>query len=285
MRKRLIGLGALAALGGALHWQARRMAARIAANPDPYTLDELLRVPGGERVYLTRPDGTRLRAVALGEGQTVVFSHGFGGDLTEWNVIWERLQGQYRLICYDHRGHSGSSIGSGGVSSAVMAADLEAVLNHFDVQDGLLVGHSMGGFLSLIFLLNHARTATARLRRALIVASFAGDVANGAPQTRLQIPLIASGVLPALAQHHAPLIPILRALEQENYYPRLGEITLPCLIVCGDADKTTPKHHSEQLAAGIPQATFIRVPGAGHLLNWEAPQVLVDAIQATWEAQ
>jgi non-heme chloroperoxidase len=314
MRKRIIGLGALAGLVGAVHWQARRMAVQITANPDPYTLDELLRVPSGEQVFIERPDGTRLRAIVAGKGRTVVFAHGYGTDLSEWNVIWERLRGTHRLICYDQRGHGGSSIGTDGIGSAVMADDLGAVLDHFDVQDGLLVGHSMGGFLSLIFLLDHARKAGARLRRALIVASFAGDVTNGAPQTRLQIPLIQSGVLPALtrtytygwafaatlfgprpfasgveafrrvfsAQNHAPLVPILRALEQENYYPRLGEIGLPCLILCGDGDKTTPKHHSENLVAGIPGATFVRVPEVGHIINWEAPEPILDAIRSTW---
>lgn len=73
-------------------------------------------------------------------------------------------------------------------TTQVMADDIKAVLEYFDVTDGILVGHSMGGFLSIIFMLAYPTIAAARLQRCLIVGSFAGDIARGAPQTRAQIP-------------------------------------------------------------------------------------------------
>ncbi len=305
----MVGLGALA---GGVHRAARRHVARIEATPDPYTLGELLREPEGREVTVERPDGTRLRALVDGEeGPTLVFVHGYGATLVEWNVIWRRLRGRYRLIAFDGRGHGRSTVGAGGVSSRAMAADLAAVLDHFDVRGGTLIGHSMGGFVSVRCLLDHPGVTRARLARAIIVASFAGDVTRGAPQPRLHIPLIASGVMPALcrtrtygwlfmgaqfgrvrfasgvealrrvfvAQDHGRLIPILRALQRENDYPRLSEISLPCTVICGDADDTTPRHHSETLARDIPGARFVGVPGCGHILNWEAPEVITQAIE------
>lgn len=304
--------GALGALGGAVHLAALANVRRIERTPDPYTLDELLEEPQGNEVVIERPDGTRLRAVSVGEGEgePIVFSHGYGATAFEWNVLWKRLRGTHRLIAYDHRGHGRSSVGAQGISSGAMAADLAAVLEFFDVRGGLLVGHSMGGFLSIIALLDHPEVLTQRLRHALIVASFAGDVSRGAPQTRLQIPLIETGIMPALCrtetygwlfmgsqfgrrrfasgveafrrvfnrQDHAQLVPILRALQNESYYPRLAEIRVPCTVMCGDADDTTPKHHSQTLARDISGARFILVPGSGHIINWEAPDAIEAAI-------
>jgi pimeloyl-ACP methyl ester carboxylesterase len=240
-----------------------------------------------------------------------VFSHGYGATLLEWNIIWSLLQNEYRLIAYDQRGHGRSSIGADGISSAAMAGDLGAVLESFDVQDGVLVGHSMGGFLSLIFLLNHSVVARAHLAHAIIVGSFAGDIGRGAPQTRLQLPLIQSGIMQRLAltetygwafvaslagarpapamveafrqlfaaQRQRALVPIVRAFLAENYYSRLGEIDLPCTIVYGLNDKTTPALHSEAISQGIPDARLVRVPSAGHLINWEVPERIAEIIQ------
>jgi non-heme chloroperoxidase len=55
---------------------------------------------------------------------------------------------------------------------------------------------------------------------------------------------------------------------------------VPSVVMVGSADRTTPRSHSARLAAGIANARLITVPGAGHMLNWEAPEpeVLVDAI-------
>ena len=52
------------------------------------------------------------------------------------------------------------------------------MLEYFDVQDGVLIGHSMGGFLSLIFLLNHLEAARAHLSHAIIHIGEPSDIAR-----------------------------------------------------------------------------------------------------------
>jgi pimeloyl-ACP methyl ester carboxylesterase len=299
------------ALAGLLHLAARANVRRIKNNPDPYPLDVLTHEPEGEEVIIERPDGTLIRAMSAGSGPPIVFAHGYGASVQEWNLIWSLLRNDHCLIAYDQRGHGRSTIGVDGIGSAPMAADLGAVLDYFDVRDGVLVGHSMGGFLSIIFMLNHPDIAEAHLARAMIVGSFAGDVGRGAPQTRLQIPLIQSGIMqrltqtetygwaftaslagahpaPAMveafrqlfaAQRHSELVPILRALLAENYYSRLGEIAIPCTVIYGLNDKTTPALHSKAIYEGIPNARLVSVPEAGHLINWEAPERIAELIR------
>jgi non-heme chloroperoxidase len=298
---------------GLVHLAARSKAARLRSMPDRYPLHVLSKEPEGTEVFIDRPDGTRLRAIHCGEGPTVVLAHGYGVSLAEWNVIWDLLVGTgVRVIAFDQRGHGKSTIGSDGIGAAPMSGDYKAILEHFDVHDGVLVGHSMGTFLTVLFLLNHAESARERLRGVVLISPTAGDVTRGAPQSRIQIPLIQSGLMsrlvrsetygclfglslmgdepsPAaieafnrvfLEQDHDRLVPILKALAMENHYPRLGEIQMPCVVICGEKDRTTPAWHSRRLGAEIAGARNVWVPGKGHLLNWEAPEQVVDAIRS-----
>lgn len=303
----------LAGAIGAAGWSAiHRAVARIEANPDPYPRELLARELEGEEVLIDRPDGTVLRAISAGEGPAVVLAHGFGVTADEWNLVWDALvERGRRVIAFDQRGHGRSTLGSDGSGSAAMAGDYVAVLEHFDVHDGVLVGHSMGGFVAIRAVLDHPSLAQ-RLRGLVLFATWAGRIQDGAPLNRLQMPLLKSGLLQKLArtktigtlfgavqsgtrpspamisvfqeifvqQHHQALLPIAQAFAAEDRYPRLGEIQVPTTVIVGAADRTTPRGHAERLAAGVPGARLITVPEAGHLLNWEAegPAVLLETI-------
>ncbi|OBI81080.1 alpha/beta fold hydrolase [Mycobacterium sp. 1245805.9] len=311
MRKRV----GIASAAGLLGWgAAQAAAARIRRNPDPFPRERLTAEPDGEHVSITRPDGTVLHALVAGQGPPVVLVHGYTARVLEWNFVWDELQAKgFRVIAFDQRGHGRSTLGSDGIGSEPMAADLAAVLAHFDVRDGVLVGHSMGGFVTIRAVLDHADVAP-RLRGLVLFATWAGRILDGAPQNRLQIPLLQYGVLQRMMrnetvamlfgaaqcgthpspvmvsvfvdffnQHldeHGPLLPIVRAFSQEDRYPRLGEISVPTTVMVGSADRTTPTSHSRRLAEGIPGARLVTVPDAGHLLNWEAPDELIKVVES-----
>ena len=251
----LAGGTALVGAMGVAGWGAARAAvAAIERNPDPFPRDQLAREPEGEEVLIHRPDGTVIRAVVAGEGPTVVLANAYGTPLAEWNIVWDKLLDHgHRVIAFDPRGHGRSTIGSAGIGSESMAADDAAVLEHFDVRDGVLVGHSTGGFIAIRALLDHPELA-GRLRGLVLCASWAGRILDGAPQNWLQIPLLQSGVMqqlvrtrtgrvligasmggkhpsPAmiavgcdmfLQQDHRPLLPILRACHARGSLPAPG---------------------------------------------------------------
>jgi len=265
-------------------------------------------MPGDER-FIERPDGTRIRTRSLGDGaDTVVLAHGYGFTMDEWNIIAPMLaERDFRVIAFDQRGHGHSTPGSDGIGSIQMAGDYDAVIRGYDVEDAILVGHSMGGFLSMLYMLEHG---TDRLRAALLMATFAGDVSRDNAQNKLQIPLLETGILMALvgippigtlfvrsltgrpfdpamtrpvldvmrAQDHRALVPILKALSDESHYARLGAIDIPCSIIVGTLDHTTPPFHTDEMHARIPNSTLERLPNKGHLLNWEAPEAIVEHI-------
>ena len=81
-------------------------------------------------------------------------------------------------------------------------------------------------------------------------------------------------------QHGGSLLPMMQAAVREDRYPRLAEITVPTVVVVGSADLATPPRHSRRLADGIPGARLITVPDAGHMLNGEGADELVEVIES-----
>ncbi|MFK7800726.1 MAG: alpha/beta fold hydrolase [Anaerolineae bacterium] len=293
----------------------KRNVDKIKQNAERYPLSVLSQNPKGETVMIDRPDGGKIHTIVAGEGDDVVLAHGYGATLIEWNIVMDQLVSDgYRVIALDLMGHGKSTIGSGGIGTKQMGASFKQVLEHFDVQSGILVGHSTGGFLSISTLLNFPEVAD-RLKGLILLASTAGDVSKGAPQNKLQIPLIKSGIMTTLiksdlfgypfgasimgespyasairvfvdaflAQDHSKLVPILKEIDETSYYDRLGEINVPTVVICGEKDGTTPPWHSESLGRDIPNARNVWVPSCGHMLNWEAPEVLIETISELHE--
>lgn len=311
MRTALVVGGLAAAAAGAAALATKKKATAVLSGPDPYPLERLSQDPVGAVDFVDRPDGTRIRIVVAGDGPTVMLAHGIYMTAVEWNVITDMLlERGYRVVSFDQRGHGQSTIGSDGISTASMAGDYLAILEHLDARDAVLVGHSMGGFLSIAAVLDVPGVAE-RLRGLILMSTFSGDVLRGAPQNRAQIPLIRSGALQAIvandtigtlfgasicgdepspamvqvfldtfrAADHRSLLPILEAFVAEDRGDRLGDITVPTIVLCGRSDKTTPPWQSERLASSIPGAQARWVDRVGHMLNWEDPDLVVSAVE------
>jgi pimeloyl-ACP methyl ester carboxylesterase len=263
--------------------------------------------------YIERPDGTRLFSVSAGSGPAVVLAHGYLLDHTIFTEIGAQLVAAgRRVIAFDQRGHGRSTIGADGLGPAALASDYRALLEHYAVQDGTLVAHSMGGFLSVVFCLEHAEAARKHLQRLVLLGANAGAVARGSAQNRLQTPLLKSGVLRRLwqlpgvgsalvrqlfgaqpdprrveqtrqillAQRVRETWPMLNAMLDDDLYPRLGEIGVPALVLCGTHDRTCPAWHSRELAARIPGSRGLWLEGKGHMLSFEAEDAIVECVLA-----
>lgn len=300
-----------AAVFGSLHWAAKSAAAKLKNQPNTYQLEELLHLPPGLEAVITRPDGTMLRTTSAGSGPPVLFAHGYGMMSASFGVLAEHLvRDGRRVVTFDQRGHGGSTIGSEGVGSAQMAGDYAAVVEHYDLQDAVLVGHSMGGFLAIQFLLDYPQHG-GRFRGLVLMAATAGDITDGAPQYKVEIPLLKTGVVKMLgktdtygtlmsatvtarrspavleafrtmfvAQDHASIVGAIEMAVGESNYARLGEVRIPTRVISGTSDYNAPARHAERLAEKIAGATLTWVDGAGHLLNWEAVDEVLKEIRS-----
>lgn len=86
-----------------------------------------------------------------GKGSVIVFLHGFLENKSMWNHYAAQYQSKYRVITIDLLGH-GQSENLGYVHSMEENAKVvQAVLSHLRIRKSILVGHSMGGYVSLAF--------------------------------------------------------------------------------------------------------------------------------------
>lgn len=87
---------------------------------------------------------------AIGKGQPLVLIHGFGEDRHIWDGMVPSLAGAARLILPELPG-TGNSPLENTVSMESMAAAINTILDQEGIQQAVLIGHSMGGYISLAF--------------------------------------------------------------------------------------------------------------------------------------
>lgn len=88
---------------------------------------------------------------AKGEGSAVVLLHGFPEDLTIWDDFSEKLSKKHRVIAIDLPGFGGSSVFEQEHSMDFMANAVYFVLHEEGIEKSIMVGHSMGGYVTLAF--------------------------------------------------------------------------------------------------------------------------------------
>jgi non-heme chloroperoxidase len=116
---------------------------------------------------VTTEDGTQIYFKDWGEGQPVVFSHGWPLNADAWEAQMVFLaQNGYRTIAHDRRGHGRSSQPSGGNDMDTYADDLAALFEELDLKDAVMVGHSTGGGEVTRYIGRHG---TSRVAKAVLV--------------------------------------------------------------------------------------------------------------------
>ena len=101
---------------------------------------------------LRRPDGSELQVEFYGpeDGPPIVLTHGWGLDTREWNYLKRDLSGVFRLIVWDEPGLGKSTRPTNrDYSLENLARDLEAVLALAGDRPAILLGHSIGGMITL----------------------------------------------------------------------------------------------------------------------------------------
>ncbi|MBY0477835.1 MAG: alpha/beta hydrolase [Chitinophagaceae bacterium] len=86
-----------------------------------------------------------------GKGEPVVLIHGFGEDSRIWKQQIQFLQNRFQLIIPDLRGSGASTLPEKQLTIESMADDLYAILRAENIQPCILLGHSMGGYITLAF--------------------------------------------------------------------------------------------------------------------------------------
>lgn len=107
----------------------------------------------------TRPDGTPIHYISLGEGpKTLVFLHGWTASVREWLPFASELAENHRVVCWDARGHGSHAYPEETeMTLPQMADDVDALLTHLDINDAVIVGHSMGALTTWEYIRRHGQ--------------------------------------------------------------------------------------------------------------------------------
>ncbi len=95
---------------------------------------------------------SKIRYRDVGKGNTIVLLHGYLESLKVWNGIVKGLKDDYRVIAIDLPGQGHSTISKEVQTMEIMAKEVKLVLNNLKVDKCFMIGHSLGGYVSLAFL-------------------------------------------------------------------------------------------------------------------------------------
>lgn len=241
-------------------------------------------------------DGERIYYEVCGEGGLpLLLCHGAGGSHAAWFQQVAAFAGDRMVVTWDHRGFGRSTDHGGRSGPEVAVGDLLALLDHLGIERADLVGQSMGGWTVVGAVL-----ARPELARRIVLADSLGGFRSAAVDEALAAPRVGSGPAPAgVLGAHPALDPRFSARRPDlaHLYQSLGQmgtadanviigrllavrhdadeaerLTAPVLCVVGDADPLFPPAAVRAVAALLPDARVVELPGCGHSPYYEDPE-------------
>ncbi len=256
---------------------------------------------------IERINGIEIHYELHGEGEPLVFVHGYTGDVSDWRFQIPEFARTHRVLVMDHRGHGRSEAPAdrGAYSILNMADDVEAVAAHAGFERYHLLGHSMGGAVAqeialrrpgrLLSLTLEDTGHSFQLSRNETVAKFLAARLKMADEQGMA----AIAAMPALAPappHMPPerrdeetarlkrmsvdaFIGAWQGLEAwQGTTERAASISVPTLVIYGDLDQMLIDA-SKHLASVIPNAELEAIPEAAHAPQYERPELFNAALR------
>jgi pimeloyl-ACP methyl ester carboxylesterase len=245
-----------------------------------------------------------------GEGEPLVLipGTGFGGNVWFPSQV-PTLSKKLRVITLDVRGCGRSSAPEGVYTIEQMACDVAALLDHLGLDQAHVLGHSMGGRIGIALAL----VFPGRVRSLILAAAGSGPAARSGEECVPGLPYRIVNELVEMGfekfvrnevfdtttyftkdylqrepekvatfyemawKYHAKWQPFLRLVMARHAWEgthRLGDISVPTLVVIGDNDDFGSNHvkQAEAVQARIPNAERLVLQGQSHGFFWQAPE-------------
>jgi pimeloyl-ACP methyl ester carboxylesterase len=231
-------------------------------------------------------------------GLPVIFLHGFPFSHEMWKAQLDVVGKTYRAIAYDIRGHGLSYVGDGQYTIEGHVDDLIALLDYLKLEKVIVVGLSMGGYITLRALERNADRFMAavlcntrseadsnegRLKRAAGIESVKKE--GSAPFAEEFVKLVFATetfrAKPAAVESIREIIEqtpplsiagtLLALSARTDTTPSLSNIKIPATILVGEHDTITPPASSQAMHEKIPGSELHIIPQAAHMSNLENP--------------
>jgi non-heme chloroperoxidase len=249
---------------------------------------------------ITTKDGAEIFYKDWGQGQPIVFHHGWPLSSDDWDTqMLFLLHHGYRVVGIDRRGHGRSSQVRDGHDMDHYAADAAAVVEHLDLRNTVHIGHSTGGGE-----VTRARHGKSRVAKAVLIsavppimvktannpdglpievfdglraslaanrAQFYRDIAAGPfygfnrPGARPTEGVIQNwwrqGVMGGAKAHYDGI----KAFSETDFTEDLKSIDVPTLVMHGDDDQIVPYKDAALLSARLLKSSTLKIyPGFPH---------------------
>lgn len=255
----------------------------------------------GIDLYIETAPNVKLYVKDYGQGKPVILIHGWPLSNEMWEYQIEALiQNNCRVITYDRRGFGKSSQPWNGYDYDTLADDLQAIIEHLDLNDVALVGFSMGGGEVVRYFSRHGGKG---ITKAVFISSVTpfqlqtDSNPNGVPQEKydgmaelikadridfldnfgkkffgvsfigkpISVPLLDYyRMLCSFASPRATL-ECAKSFSTTDFRSEMASVNVPTLIIHGDKDETVPIGITSEIAAKlIPDNKFIVYEGAPH---------------------
>jgi pimeloyl-ACP methyl ester carboxylesterase len=263
-------------------------------------------------VHTVLVQGQRIAYLDVGEGPPVILIHGFGGSMWQWEYQQHTLSQHFRVVTLDLPGAGLSDKPEIDYRPDQMLDFFLGFMDAVKIPQATLVGNSMGAGLAIGMALEYpTRVAKLVLVDGLpqhVMEKLTSPSVRRALETRAPDWLISFGNMlfgglmiesvlkeivhdPALLtpaviersnrnrQRPGIIKPIMAVREnlplwESEFAVRVGTITHPTLVLWGEEDRVFPIAVGEELHQIIKGSQFIRIPKAGHIPQWERPDVV-----------
>jgi 3-oxoadipate enol-lactonase len=253
-------------------------------------------------------DGHAIEVRESGAGSAVLLLHGYPLDGAMWSGVARVLSTSFRVVKPDLPGH-GENAAAAPASLETHADFVEALLAELPAPVGL-AGFSMGGYIALALM----KRRPEKVRALALVDSRAGaDDEGGKAKREEGIALVRSEGVEAIARAMVPKLLSPEGAKKPDLVERLTrmikrqkpetiaadlaamrdradqtdllpQIAVPTLVIVGEQDVLTVPAESQAMAAAIPGAKLLTIPGAGHLAPMERPRAVAAALASHFTA-
>ncbi len=254
---------------------------------------------------IVHTNGIDLYYEVQGAGTSLVLLAGLGYPGWQWHRMAPLLARHCQVILPDNRGVGRSDKPAGPYTASLLAADTVGLLDALDIEQAVIMGHSMGGFIAQALALEYPQ----RVARLILASTNFGGPRHvpitpaamavltdttGDPLARLKNGIVVS-TAPGFAETHPAVIEEWLAWRAANpidpagyqaqlaiglgllreaaaFETKLPAITAPTLILFGAHDAVVPPANAELLAQQISHSQVHILPDAGHFFPLETPE-------------
>lgn len=264
---------------------------------------------GIERKFSSQ--GLRLNVVDHGgTGSPVILLHGGSAHARWWDFVVPHLGADRRALALDFRGHGDSEwAAAGAYAISDYAADVRALIEAFDLQRPVLVGHSLGSFVALRYAVDHPADLSALVlvdgratfgaagSRYLRLLGMFSAAAYETPEEVVEsfrpLPretIAAPEVLAHVARHGVREVngrwttkfdrASLAGHQAFDLRDRLADLDLPVLLVRGEQSTVVSAASARKLVAACRRGRLVEVAGCHHHVLIDRPDLLGQEIRA-----